>query len=49
MFKEGGIIDGFSERAQTDVFKRLMYGVDQFNALPVETQQEIKDLMKTMR
>lgn len=36
---------GFNERAQTDLFHRLMYGVNQFNALPQERRLEIKQLM----
>lgn len=45
MFKEGGVIDGFSERAQRDVFHRLMCGVNKFNALPQEKRLEIKQFM----
>lgn len=36
---------GFNERAQRDMFHRLMYGVNQFNALSQDKRSEIKQIM----
>lgn len=41
--------DEFLKLDQENLFKRLMHGVDHFNSLPVEKQQQIRDIMENNR
>lgn len=49
LFREGGVAQGFTKGAQNDCFMRLMHGVENFNSLPTEDQQKIRDWMENHR
>jgi len=42
-------LNPFNERMQQETFRRLMHGVKMFNYQPVERQEEIRQLMKSLK